>query len=343
MISEEQIFENLAVDYLSGTISDEDEIVFLEMLRSDENNQIKLRDIAAIRAISFVPSLQAKQQANFKKIENKIWPPPKQGDNRTLFLQILKISALVALAVTVGVSTYFLLSKFGTTQDTVLVSHTIVPNGSTTKLILPDSSVVWLNSGSELKYDNTFGVEERKVTLDGEGYFEVAKDKDKPFIVTTHSIKIRVLGTIFNVDSYADKSTEKVELIEGEVNVSTLDGEQSQQKRLTAHEMIVYNKKSKKIVKSNSSLSVLSQWRLGKLTFSNESLENILIDLEKKFDVHFVIETDKIKSEYFTGSIDLSMKLNDILDYVDVDKKMDITYKGKDVYITNRKRREGNK
>lgn len=75
-----------------------------------------------------------------------------------------------------------------------MVYQTIVPNGSRTKLILPDGSVVWLNSDSQFKYDNSFGVKERRVTLNGEGYFQVAKDKTKPFIVITDNIKIKVLG-----------------------------------------------------------------------------------------------------------------------------------------------------
>ncbi|MGC3978579.1 MAG: FecR family protein [Paludibacteraceae bacterium] len=344
MITDNDIFENLMIDYLSGSISEKDEITLFNLLESDEKHQTQFREMAQARAFAFAPALESEKQSNYEMLKKKLTQEDIDTTNyeytpkRHTLKRILQIAAIFVLMLTTSISSYFLYLKFSKKQSLAMVYQTIVPNGSKTKLILPDGSVVWLNSGSEFKYDNSFGLKERRVMLNGEGYFEVAKDKTKPFIVITDNIKIKVLGTVFNVDSYSEKATEKVDLLEGKVDVSLLDTKVPESQKLLPNEMVIYNKDSKKITKTKSPVSKSTQWMLGKLTFTNESLENILIDLERKFDVRFVIETGKIKSEFFSGSLDLNLPLNVILDYIDVDRKMEITYKGNDIYISDRKK-----
>ena len=91
------------------------------------------------------------------------------------------------------------------------------PRGSKLKLSLPDGTSVWLNADSKLLYDNNFGINNRNVTLCGEGYFEVSKNKNLPFQVVSDDIKVEVLGTKFNVKNYPEDPNIKVALLEGSV------------------------------------------------------------------------------------------------------------------------------
>jgi len=90
------------------------------------------------------------------------------------------------------------------------------------------------------------------------------------------------------------------------------------------------------MTKGTSDAAKSALWKTGKLSFENESMENILHNLERKFDVRFVIESKKIKSEIFSGSLNLNQSLNEILDYIDVDKKFERIYDGRNVHIKDR-------
>lgn len=94
-----------------------------------------------------------------------------------------------------------------------------VPDGAKSKITFPDGSIVWLNAGSKVKYDSNFAKASRKVELTGEGYFEVSKNKELPFVVSTGKLSVKVLGTKFNLKSYEEDSELKVTLKEGAVKV----------------------------------------------------------------------------------------------------------------------------
>ena len=126
-----------------------------------------------------------------------------------------------------------------------------VPLGSQTKVILPDSSVVCLNSGSVLKYDPAFlRKKSREVYLIGEGYFEVQKNPEKPFIVHADDINVKVLGTVFNVRSYPEDSEIEVSLIKGKVNVFSAS-ETRDNVILASDEQLTYDKRSCLLYTSN--------------------------------------------------------------------------------------------
>lgn len=336
MQTETKKFEDLVIDYLSGKISDEDTAVLVEFLNSDELYRNQFHELAKTRAIAFIPAIEKDKKSNFYILKKKL----KFTDLtfRNIFgYQFSRIAAIVILSVTTGISAFYLYDKFISGQQADMISETIVPFGSQAKVKLPDGTVVWLNSGSELRYDNSFGKNERKVSFSGEGYFEVTKNTNKPFMVHTNNVDIKVLGTVFNVNSYANETTVKVDLLEGKVDVSALaENGTLENKTLLPNEMLVYDKKLKKMSAGKSDAAKSAQWKTGKLTFDNVSMEKLLRNLERKYDVHFIIESKKIKSEMFTGSINLEQPLNEILEYIDVDKKFERIYDGRKVRICDK-------
>jgi ferric-dicitrate binding protein FerR (iron transport regulator) len=208
-----------------------------------------------------------------------------------------------------------------------------VPLGSQAKIILPDGTIAWLNSGSTLKYSNLYGKKNREVLLSGEGYFEVTKDKSKPFFVHTNNIQVKVLGTVFNVRSYMNDRTVEVNLLEGKVDVSMLDNNSSKKLILIPNEKMIYNKNTKTMYSCKADAAKSAQWTIGKLCFVNSSLKDISKDLERKYNVKIILESDRVKNEIFSGSLDLNQPLKFILDYLDVDKKFTKTYNGQTVSI----------
>jgi ferric-dicitrate binding protein FerR (iron transport regulator) len=192
---------------------------------------------------------------------------------------------------------------------------------------------VWLNSASSLKYNQSFGKKKREVTLIGEGYFEVMKDKSKPFIVHTQSLNVNVLGTVFNMRAYDDDAEVTVNLIEGSVNISLPASEDKGLLTMKPNERMVFNKQTRKIITSDTDASRASLWTTGKLCFVDATLEQISKDLERKYDVEIQIMNDKIKNEIFSGSLDLNLSLEELISYIDVDKKFSIRQAGDTIYI----------
>ena len=208
----------------------------------------------------------------------------------------------------------------------------VVPLGSQTKLRLPDSTVVVLNSGSVLKYAATFGQEERNVYLSGEGYFEVSKDKEKVFSVQTGDARVRVTGTVFNVRSYPDDKETEVALIDGGVEVSV--GEKSV--TLKPNERALYDRQSGRLERSEYDTNKSALWTTGKLSFVNASFREMLKEIERKYNVKIHVESQKVEGEFFSGTINADMTLQEVFNFIDVDKKYRFESSGNTIVLKDR-------
>jgi ferric-dicitrate binding protein FerR (iron transport regulator) len=195
--------------------------------------------------------------------------------------------------------------------------------GSRTDIQLPDGSKVWLNSGSTLTYDKQFGKEIREVVLSGEAFFDVVKNAEKPFIIHTTSMDIKVLGTRFNVKSYSGDKLSEATLIHGSIEVS-LKKRASEKILLKPNEKIlvmndqVVREGTSTLVKnrppdpiiavqklnydSKDSTVIETSWVDHKLIFKNESFEDIAIKMERWFGTHVEFEDPALKQERLTGS-----------------------------------------
>lgn len=213
--------------------------------------------------------------------------------------------------------------------------------GSKSKVTLPDGTKVWLNSGSKLEYPNNFGQTNRNVTLIGEAYFEVSKNKDLPFRVSSGKIDIHVLGTKFNMKAYPEDEKAKITLLEGSLTVED-DRNSNTNVLLKPNQQAVVNKKSRQIrvrnvvashyalwTASHSKSSELSQTNnneklsaaacLPKATarnilfFDEEPLRQIVKDLERAFNVHIEIEDKSLQEKHFFGDFCNEETITDIL------------------------------
>ncbi|KAF2516693.1 FecR family protein [Flavobacterium foetidum] len=197
-----------------------------------------------------------------------------------------------------------------------------IPHGRIFQVKLPDGTKVWLNSKSYLKYPVEFVGDKRMVTLDGEAYFEVAKNPNSPFTVTTRSGNVTVLGTHFNVNAYTEDQSFVTTLDEGKVEVSET-GKDHASVVLTPGQQALSDKSSLKV--KNVAVGVYSAWKDGKIYFENENLKNILTKMAKWYDFNVKFEQKSLEQIKFTGLVLKDQPLNDFLNIIS--KTSNIKYK----------------
>lgn len=176
-----------------------------------------------------------------------------------------------------------------------------VEKGQKSQIELPDGSMVWLNSVSEVSFDPKFGKKNRNIRLKGEAYFEVKSNQDLPFIVqTTNNVNIQALGTKFCVKSYSDDDAIVSTLIEGEIAVSN----SSFYEVLKPNQEIIYSKtvNTYKTSTLKDATDVIS-WLNNELVFDEETLSNIAKTLERMYNVTIEFETNNLKEIKYSGRI----------------------------------------
>ena len=187
--------------------------------------------------------------------------------------------------------------------------------GMTTSLTLPDGTLVFLNSESTLSYPSRFDGDTRNVNLQGEAYFEVAKNPEKKFIVSTpHRSQIEVLGTHFNVEAYEKENRVSATLVEGKIGFIYKCDNASKKVLMTPGQKLVYDSKDSKVQLHATSGESEIAWKEGKIIFRNTPLEEGLRMLEKRYNVEFIIKNNRLKGDSFTGAF-TKQRLERILEY----------------------------
>lgn len=204
-----------------------------------------------------------------------------------------------------------------------------VPRGGEYMLTLEDGTKVWLNAESELKFPVRFAGETRKVEIVGEGYFEVAKDVSRPFVVCSGEMEMRVLGTSFNVKAYRDEEVRAVTLVSGKVRVSVGAG----QRLLSPGWQATWNEYSRKLDMRKVDVSPIVSWRTGMFDFVDMPLEELVAQLGRWYDVDFFFVNESIKDIHFTGAVKRSNTLKFMLDFVSLTSDVRYEIKGKTVCL----------
>lgn len=224
--------------------------------------------------------------------------------SRRLIQNIWKYAAVAVVLIGVsGILVYNLLDDHqGGTFTEVAVSK-----GSRSQMTLPDGSQVWLNADSKIKYTSDFNKLDRSIYLEGEAYFEVAKNLHKTFLVNGGGLVVEAVGTAFNVKAYPNENVVEATLVEGLVKVGPLD-KPSQMIILKPNEQVFYykpdlknNQSEKLLVSKGIESSTFTSWMNGQIEISGETLDYIAIKLGRQYDVQFHFDDPSIRNLRFTG------------------------------------------
>ena len=256
-----------------------------------------------------------------QKISSTTLPVYEPG-SRGKLIRIIKGISSVAAILLLAIGGWLLWNSWNASPPGH-VNSVSTRNGSKSKIELPDGTQVWLNAGSNIKYNEEYGKENREITLTGEAYFDVVHNEKKPFIIHTPKMNVKVLGTIFNVKAYPNDEVTEAALIRGSIEVTFPDrpqerlilkpndkitivnGEVSGNNRLTDRRS---DKEKPAIAVSKVSYQpadsaiIETSWVNNKLIFRSKTFEELSKDMERWFNVTVQVKDSAILQKKFTGT-----------------------------------------
>ena len=250
---------------------------------------------------------------------------------KTIRLQTIryaKYAAIFLLPLVSALTVYLSIERNSYLADNKVFSvH--AASGKSSDVVLPDGTVVMLNSESTISYNNDIQNQKRIVHLTGEANFKVTKNPHKPFVVNTECFDVEVLGTTFNVKTYESDNEQEVALLEGKVKLTTRNQEKNTSIFLRPNEKAIYNKSTGKLTVKPTDNKLETAWMKGVLMFHTESLPDINKELERKYDVKIQMNCPALENDSFTGVFE-NKTLIEVLDNLKI-------HYGFDYSINNRK------
>lgn len=289
--------KKLLFRYISGNITNEEKARIIRWLDASPEN---MRQFLILRKLYDITLWQDSTTANMK-ITN---------GTRITGVQklIVKLSKIAAVFLLISVSIYYLL-YINQEPEIISVQTIHVPAGQHVELTLTDGTKVWLNAKTTFTFPERFSSKSREVKLDGEGYFDVVRNENKPFVVETKNYRIKVLGTEFNVLSYSSNGNFETSLFRGSVEL--LKPGEPQGMVLNPNEMAyLHDGQLERGLVTNFSQFL---WKDGIISFNNESFATIVQKLQNYFDVQIIVK-NKITLDYScTGKFRISDGVEHIL------------------------------
>jgi transmembrane sensor len=368
---DKQTLENLISGYLNGEITPSERTELINLVRSSNENKRIFDEYSEIwiTAKSLKKNTHYHFQEGFWKFKQKIksGEDVKIGLNRNIsFRTLLRYAAIIIVVFSLGGFITNFSLKITKSKNKHVFSEIIVPLGSHAYISLSDGSTVTLNAGSRLKYDNQFGIKDRIVQLEGEGYFKVAKDKDRPFEVKTSYLNVMALGTEFNVKAYSDDNIIETTLVEGSikiVDIKDINGEDklilkpNQKLTFFKYDSSFVDETPKSAEKADSSfqsehlakqievprlvtetvdVKPVISWKEDKWIFDNQTLSQISVDLERKFNVKIILGSERLKTFRFSGII-ISEPIEQVLEVLSISAPISFKLDGNVVTLTENK------
>ena len=216
-----------------------------------------------------------------------------------------------------------------------------VPYGAKSNISLPDGSEIILNAGSKINYDANYGKKERRITLKGEAYFKVAKNKKSAFIVETKDIIIKAYGTEFNVKCYDSDNATEATLIEGSIGIKLNNKSSKKEYLLKPKEQFIYNhingnnsEQGNLIIAKNVNTNLYTSWIQDKIQVESVTLKELAVKLQRKYDVTIHIEDKDLEQLKFTGILE-NETIEQILQVLKLSAKIKYRIDDREIWLYN--------
>lgn len=209
------------------------------------------------------------------------------------------------------------------------------PMGQKAKVELPDGSLVWLNSGSEISYTSNYNVDTREINLKGEAYFDVAKNKNKPFYVHTQMVDVEVTGTKFNLNAYNDESVTETALVEGHVNLY-FKNQNGKKYELNPGNVVAYSNEKRTITTSVLNPESAIGWKDDRLIFVNDDFYKLARKIERWYNMEVIYEAKDFEKNKLTVKLLQGEQLSKLLQIIESAIGAHCTVDGTKIYITKK-------
>ena len=332
-MEEKKNIRELAIQYFEGRILRKDEKLLFAYVGQSEENRATFRQwekewIASGFSDSGTIGEWEILQRKIRTQEAIIPMLTVSKFRSSVWRQVAAVAAIVILTIGGTIGIWQISSSLK--PETYFVCET--PYGEKSKVVLSDGTVVWLNAGSTLKYSNKLNTANRKVELNGEGYFEVRRNEKLPFFVKTKDLQLQVLGTKFNFRDYPEDHEVVVSLLEGKVELNNLL-KKEKEAFLAPDERAILNKANGLMTVETVTASNASQWTDGYLFFDEELLPDIVKELERSYNVNIHIANDSLNKFRFYGNfVRREQSIQEVLDALASTEK--IQYKIEERNIT---------
>lgn len=307
-----ELSEKMIEKYLSGKCSETemDELSqWFEASEANRNEWLKLR-MALVKNKYDAASDPKHLLISYNEIKKKRQEHDElvKRISRKIMLRIMTYAASIILLIGVSFVTYQSIRNF---VDPPMVVLAVGQNEPVRRVVLEDSTSVWLSAGSRIEYPKRFSKKERHVFVEGRAYFEVSKDANRPFFVKTESYLVKVLGTSFDVNSSKDERLSDVVLVEGSVEI--LNNNMASLCTLRPGQQFELNRKNYRYHLNDVDVELYTSWRSGKIEFDGMSFEDILKVLERYYNVQLVLDDSLNRDEKLVGSLSLEKDIYEMM------------------------------
>lgn len=290
--------EETIIHYLQGTCSEEEIVQMSEWIALSDDNA---REIFNMQQL--YEELQARSMSA-DEVEQALQESLRRNQPRRQMPRWLSYAATLLVGLVLGAAVLFMEQQRSDSLKTIFADGNI-----NKELVLPDGTHIWLNKGSRLWYPAEFDGDLREVRMEGEGFFEVAKDKEHPFVINNKLMTIRVLGTKFNYK--VEKEHGEVTLLEGSVGVTTPQNQEMQ--LLQPGQRVDVDGRSGKLMISQADMNTAAIWHTRLITFKNANISSIAQTLEKLYGVTVYIDRGIDTKRTYSGAIEYKENLDSVL------------------------------
>lgn len=344
--------DKLILAFLAGTLTLAEKKELERWLSASEYNKQYFKQINVLWKAAALSSdetgnevdkaYQRVQLQIYKQKKSKLHSKERSGNfDRRFSAEARKWAAVIILSLITGAGLYYLVQLYTPTPAERAKNEIVVPFGSKSRILLPDGSEVWLNAGSKLSYSMDYGKKMREVNLVGEGYFKVAHNPDKPFIVQASKVRIKALGTEFNVKAYPDENVIETILVKGSVVIDKSEVFENNTRKISQSIILkpgqkarIYKEpetkttyvklpetkerlepdvkvekpaqpaKENKINLQNSNTKIETSWKDERWIIKGENLDELLILLSRRFNITISLLSKNLSKYQFSGTIE---------------------------------------
>lgn len=316
---------NIVEKYIRGSISEEEYNELQQQIQNDSDSSVgDMLNECWQKDLNIHVMPRAAKERTRRQINEKI----KKDMRRVWFKQASTIAASILIPILIISTVYFYKEMDHYKQIPNIVS---VNKGQRAGITLPDGTIVHLNSESKLTYTPDFNGKLREVVLEGEAFFEVTPNKEKPFIVKTSVFDVEVLGTSFNVSVYNDENIVETALMEGKVKL-TMQGCPSKPVYLTPSQKFIYSRSDRQgtisIMEGDTELA----WKQGILAFSAEPLEEVFRKIERWYGVTMHYDKESLVNDNFTGQFKM-ISIQEMMNILRMHYNLKFKIENNDIYI----------